>query len=84
MTDGDPNTDGIQAIDLATQNFQDGSLWKQRSLIPSPGQVQAYLDETSIHAGGALTLDAIASQSIDAIVVAGRRRCPAAAPRAWR
>ena len=71
LTDGDPNTDGIQAIDLATQNFQDGSVWKQRGLIPSPGQVQAYLDETSIHAGGALTLDAIASQSIDAIVVAG-------------
>jgi hypothetical protein len=72
LTDGDPNTEGIQAIDLATQNFHDGSLWKQLGLLSSsPGQVQAFLDETSIHASGALTLDAIASQSIDAIVVAG-------------
>ena len=71
LTDGDPNTDGVQAIDLDTQNYQDSDVWRQINLTESPSEVRAYLLNTSVIASGALTVDAVASQTVDAVVVAG-------------
>jgi len=71
LTDGDPNTDGIQTIDLSIQSYQDKSAWRPMSLGASPAQTQARILDSSIQASGTLTLDAAANQTINAIVVAG-------------
>jgi len=46
-------------------------LWEQTNVTSSPSEVQAYFADTSIHAAGALTADAVADQNIQAIVFAG-------------
>ncbi|MCX7200707.1 MAG: hypothetical protein NTW37_22665, partial [Proteobacteria bacterium] len=71
LTDGDPNTAGNQAIDLATQNYQDRSAWKQVNVNASALEAQAYIKNASVAAAGALEVAADSTASIDAIVVAG-------------
>ncbi|MAI32532.1 MAG: hypothetical protein CMM07_12785, partial [Rhodopirellula sp.] len=46
--------------------------WKPGENVQSvPAQVQAYLRDSILHGAGALIIDAVSNQSIDAIVVAG-------------
>ena len=70
LTDSDPNTDGLQPFDLSVQQYRDATLWKQANAGPEAAQVQAYIANSSVWAADALTIDAKASESIDAIVVA--------------
>jgi hypothetical protein len=71
IEDGDANTAGEQAIELAIQNYGDITLWKPLGLTSSPAQVQAFIDDSSILSSGALTVDAQSEQTIQAVVVAG-------------
>ncbi|MFV2066971.1 MAG: beta strand repeat-containing protein, partial [Pirellulales bacterium] len=71
VTDGDSKEDGNQPIDLASQNFQDPTSWKQLGLTENPAQVRAYIADSTVISSGALTLDAKSSQEINALVVAG-------------
>jgi hypothetical protein len=59
----------VDANDLSTQDYGDVSLWKQ-IVDPSTTEVKAYLADTSVDAGGALTVAASTASSIDAIVIA--------------
>ncbi|HND54899.1 MAG TPA: hypothetical protein PLV92_20945, partial [Pirellulaceae bacterium] len=70
IADGDPNKSGVQVIDLASQNFQDADLWKPLGLVAAPGGVMAYSEDASLRATGSLTIDASATQTIDATVIA--------------
>jgi hypothetical protein len=70
LTDGDPNQDGVQLVDLSVQNFGDASLWRHVSLAESAAEAQAYLSDSGVGANGAVTLDARNNAAIDAIVVA--------------
>ncbi|MFB3078361.1 MAG: hypothetical protein ACE1Y4_10175, partial [Lysobacterales bacterium] len=45
--------------------------WQRVDIERSPAKVQAYVVDTSIDATGALTLDALSEQSINAVVFAG-------------
>src|SRR5262249_23736760 len=70
LTDSDPNHPGNQTFDLRIQQYRDASLWKHISVGPNAAQVQAYIANSSVRAKDALTSDATATESIDAIVVA--------------
>ncbi len=70
LTDGDPNQTGVQLVDLSVQNYGDASLWQHASVKQSAAQAQAYLEDTSVDATGALTIEADNDASIDAIVIA--------------
>ena len=68
LTDNpDDNYDGV---DLSTQNFGDRKAWKQVNLSRSTNEVLAYSQDSTISAGGDLTLLATASQTIEATIVA--------------
>ena len=54
---------------LARADFADTTKWRRVDLDPSGGAVRAYTANSSIDADGALTLDAISDQTIDATVV---------------
>ena len=54
-------------LDLGTQNYANTTLWEE----DGPNQVKAYLDDTSVDAGGDLELSATATQVIRAVVAAG-------------
>ena len=56
---------------LTTQDYGNTDLWRQVNLVGAPTEVQAYSLNSSITAGGAFTITANASQSIEALVVAG-------------
>ncbi len=45
-----------------------------------PAEVQAYLKDTSVHASGAVTLDAVNESMIDAVVIAGSMAISAGGP----
>ena len=62
---GDPAT-----IDLRTTDYGSTSNWKQVNLTQTVSEVLAYIDPTSIIAGGALTLSAVSSSTINASVTA--------------
>lgn len=62
---GDPAT-----IDLRTTDYGSTSNWKQVNLTQTVSEVLAYIDPTSIIAGGALTLNAVSSSTINASVTA--------------
>ena len=62
---GDPAT-----IDLKTTDYANTSNWKQVNLTSTVSEVLAYIDPTSIVAGGALTLNAVSSSTIKASVTA--------------
>jgi len=61
----------LASVDLRTQDYSDRRLWQQANVTSSPSGVKAFIENTSIHAAGDLTADAVANQSIDAVVVAG-------------
>ncbi len=62
----------LVSIDLRILDYSDRSLWKQVNVDDSqPNEVRAYLENTSVQASGALTLDAQSSQSITAKVGSG-------------
>jgi hypothetical protein len=71
LTDSDPNTDGAQPIDLTVMNYRDVSTWRHVSARDQTVQVQAFLQDSSVDASGALTIDAVADQDIRALVIAG-------------
>ena len=52
---------------LGTQDYSNTALWVEEG----PNQVKAYLDDTSVDAGGALTVSASDTSSINALVAAG-------------
>ena len=54
---------------LARADFADTTRWRRVDLDASGGAVRAYTVDSSIDATGALTLDAISNQTIDATVV---------------
>ena len=60
----------LVSIDLRTQDYSDRRLWEQVNVTSSAAEVQAYIENTSILATGALTADAVANQTINAVVVA--------------
>ncbi|TVS11137.1 MAG: hypothetical protein EA424_24230, partial [Planctomycetaceae bacterium] len=70
LVDYGPDANGCCVIHLATQNYQDTSLWKQ-IISPSAAQLLAYLENTSVTAAGDLTVSAMANYNIDAVVLAG-------------
>ncbi len=70
VTDSDPNRAGIQNFDLSVQQYRDATLWKHVNVKSEPAQVQAYLKNSSVWVVGDLTVDAQATETIDAIVVA--------------
>ena len=63
--------DSVNPIDLRTQDYSDHRLWKQVNVTPVASEVQAYIEDSTIHASGAVTADANADQKIDSIVLAG-------------
>ena len=58
------------SIDLSGQDYGNPDDWSQVGLTSSPLQARAYVDHSSVSAGGALTETASASQTINAIVIA--------------
>jgi hypothetical protein len=58
----------INAID---QDFANPDVWKLVNIDSAPLQVLAYIENTPVDAGGALSLTARGDQSIDAFVFAG-------------
>ena len=59
-----------KTIDLSIETYYDSTVWKQSSLKASAAEVQARILDSSIEASGALTVDALSKQSIDAKVIA--------------
>jgi len=56
---------------LVRQNYFDKSKWELVSLDPDVAEVKAYIVDSQIDATGALTVDAVSDQAIDATVFAG-------------
>jgi hypothetical protein len=56
---------------LASQSYHDPRLWERLGLTDDAAQVRVFLSETSVFANGDLTADAVSTQSIDAVVLAG-------------
>ncbi len=52
-------------------DYANDSQWRQINLEKNAAQVQAYILDSSVDAAGALTLDAVSHQTIDATVFAG-------------
>ncbi|MBC8509085.1 MAG: tandem-95 repeat protein, partial [Chloroflexi bacterium] len=69
-TDED-NWEYVGPSGLWAQEYGDSDTWMQTNFVDDPVQVAAYVSSSSIHAAGALTLDAKADETIEAIVVAG-------------
>ncbi len=59
------------SIDLRTQHYFDTSVWKLVNLHDTATTVQAYIADTSIQASADLTMDAVSTQSIEAVVLSG-------------
>ena len=57
-------------VALNTQDYFDPTVWQQLNLTSAPAQTQAYVQDSSIAAGGDLMVTAAASQTITATVVA--------------
>ncbi|MEE8308571.1 MAG: hypothetical protein V3R81_14985, partial [Gammaproteobacteria bacterium] len=68
----DPLTDpGEESNYLHSLDYGNRDEWKRVDIGRSPAEVQAYVVDSSITSGGALTLDAHSVQSINAVVFAG-------------
>ena len=67
-------------IDLKRQDYRNPDLWKQVGLtsVNAAAEVQAYSEGSSINATGALGYTAMATETINAFVLAHRPRSPAA------
>jgi hypothetical protein len=68
--DSDLSKDGKQPYDLRVQQYQDTSLWKQINIAEEPAQVRAFLQNSSIHAAGDLSILTNANEEIHAVVIA--------------
>ncbi|MGC9326117.1 MAG: hypothetical protein ACP5I1_00645, partial [Candidatus Hinthialibacter sp.] len=62
-----------EILNLGDQDYSDTTLWKKVTGKPesTPAEIQAYIVDSKITAGGKIEQNAIANESIDAIVVAG-------------
>lgn len=70
VTADDPETAEVETFDLSVQQYRDASIWKQVNFgADTAAQVQAYLKDSSVWASEDLTIDANATESIDAVVV---------------
>ena len=58
-------------LTLQAQEFGDPDAWRRVDLESAASEIQAYIRNSSIQAAGDLTANAISSQSIDSIVIAG-------------
>ena len=75
-TGDDPNAEGYGDPDennnwLTRLNYSDRSKWELVNLSKDAAQVQAYVLDSNVDAAGALTLDAVSNQTINATVIAG-------------
>ncbi len=64
-------TNASYPIDLTTQDYSNHDLWKQIGLTRVGSPIQAYIQNSSVDASGALIVSATSTQSIDAKVLAG-------------
>ncbi|MBC8506768.1 MAG: hypothetical protein H8D34_18030, partial [Chloroflexi bacterium] len=60
----------VDEIDLSTMNYGDRSAWEQTNLVGAAGEVMAYISNSSVNALVDLLLTALATQTIDAIILA--------------
>ena len=70
LRDSDPNQSGNQQFDLRNQQYRDSTAWKHISLGSSPAELQAFISNSSIQSSKDLVVDALSTQTIDAVVVA--------------
>jgi hypothetical protein len=70
VTANDPDTPELELFDLMSQQYRDAELWEHVNAASNAAQVRAYLLNSSVNATGALTIDAVVSGQIDAIVIA--------------
>lgn len=68
--DGSGDWQLVDANDLGEQDFGNPLLWKLVSLSADAAEVQAVIENSQVTSAGALTLDAIASETIRSTVVA--------------
>ena len=61
----------LSSLDLGGEDFGDKDAWKRADLTKSGSEIQSYVRNSSIHASGDLTADAVASKSINSTVLAG-------------
>lgn len=59
------------SIDLRTQHYGDTSVWKLVNLRDTATTVQAYIADSSLQTSADLTMDAVSTQSIEAVVLSG-------------
>ena len=67
---GTPDS-STMTFNLRTQDYGNKVLWRQVNLAETSIQVLAYLRNSSVNAGGDISILSTSNQSIDAIVVAG-------------
>jgi hypothetical protein len=70
LRDSDPNQSGNQQFDLRNQQYRDSTAWKHISLGSSPSELQAFISNSSIQSSKDLVVNALSTQTIDAVVVA--------------
>jgi hypothetical protein len=58
-------------VDLVVEDYGNSDLWQLISLTPNEVQVRAYISDSSVNATGAVTLDAVGSETIEALNIAG-------------
>ncbi|MGC9328912.1 MAG: beta strand repeat-containing protein, partial [Candidatus Hinthialibacter sp.] len=63
--------DAREDVNLSMEDYGDQDLWEHINLEQSANEVQAYVENSSIIAGGNLTQTADSEQNIDAIVFSG-------------
>ncbi|MCK9233336.1 MAG: hypothetical protein M0P04_11190, partial [Syntrophales bacterium] len=61
----------LDMLTLQAQEFGDPDTWRRVDLDSAASEIQAYIRNSSIQASGDLTADAVSTQSIDSIVIAG-------------
>ncbi|MFB3076391.1 MAG: hypothetical protein ACE1Y4_00135, partial [Lysobacterales bacterium] len=67
----DAQWESVGSARLTTQDYGNIALWRQVNLAKSPIEVQAYVLDSSITSSGNLKSEAVSSQRIDALVIAG-------------
>jgi len=60
-----------EGVNLSLEDYGNPDLWKHINLTQSAAEVQAYVENSSINAGGNLSQTATSDQEIDALVFAG-------------
>ena len=63
--------DNKNDVDLVIEDYGNSELWKLVSLTADEVQVRAFIRDSGIDATGAVTLNAVSSETIDALTVAG-------------